>query len=375
MKRGNNVKTIEYFPWSEFVLNESIIELKKGALPCLDIELSGICDLIKVTGGCIYCDSYSQINDKYTNELKLDEIIQIIKDGKKLGVRWVYICGLGEPLNDPKFFDIISFLRKLNINVSLFSNGIYITEKNIDFLFQHSVNLILKCDSLDSHVFNKILGGKNAEEYKLAQKICTTITKLLEHGYSSNPNNPSLAVSIVPTKYNITHIPSLLEFCLNNNIFPLLGELECAGRAKKIYSILCPTNEQLKELHKSLKKILREDYKIPICPAAVAGLHLNNIGDVIIHKDTGINCGWFSLRELKMVTIGNIRTTSLRVLFEKVQNYRKNLYDSSNLQHWIKKYQFNESKLIFGGCGGKMLTKYFLGIMTKIYGTNGGGNK
>lgn len=54
MKRCDNMRTIECFPWSDFVLNESIIELKKGTLPCLDVELSGICDLIKVTGACIF---------------------------------------------------------------------------------------------------------------------------------------------------------------------------------------------------------------------------------------------------------------------------------------------------------------------------------
>ena len=105
-----------------------------------------------------------------------------------------------------------------------------------------------------------------------------------------------------------------MDFSIENNLFPLIGELECAGKAKRLFSEICPTNRQLYELYELLKNALGKEYNIPICPAAVAGMHVNNVGNVIVHKGTGINCGWFALGDPEMIPIGNIRTSSLSTI-------------------------------------------------------------
>lgn len=207
------MRKLEYFPWSNEIFEETIKDSMKGNIPCLDIELSARCDLNKTTQGCIYCDSHQAIRNSYVNELKIEEILELISAAKKMGLKWVYVCGLGEPSNDPKFLNFIVGIKKKKVNVSIFSNGIYFSEEDIAFLYENHVNLILKCDSLKSEVFNRLLGGDIAQRLNLAEKIYHTISKLIEIGYSKDKASPSLALSIVPTRYNVLDILDTIEFC------------------------------------------------------------------------------------------------------------------------------------------------------------------
>lgn len=119
-----------------------------------------------------------------------------------------------------------------------------------------------------------------------------------------------------------------------------------------------------------IKEILGYDYETPICPAATTGLHINNIGEVVVHKDTGINCGWFYLMEPEMKVLGSIRNTSLSKLHVLVWQYRLTLLKRSSLMKWINKLDRKRKLITFGGCGGKGIGSIYLSYLKKI--KNGG---
>lgn len=350
---------LEYYPWSKKVLRKAIKDFSDHKLPCLDLELSARCNLKNITTGCIYCDSFHNVGKSHSRELTLDEVIRLINQGIELGLSWLYICGLGEPKDDPKIKEIVRYLFKKDIRISMFSNGVNYSNDEIMFFYQHKVNLIIKCDSLNPFIFNSLLGGEKAIKLKIAESIYKTINKLIEAGYSQS-EEPSLALSIVPTKVNIKYIPEVIKFCKEWNIFPLLGELEKAGRAIAIYNKLAPSMQQMQDLWKIIKKILGYEYEIPMCPAAFAGLHINNIGECIVHRASGASCPWFCLEEPDIETLGNVRTHTLKELRKRLIKYRDELKESGDLMRWIRD-TWSQKRLhhIFGGCGGLKLMDFW----------------
>lgn len=337
---------IEYKLWSSSLLEEALDDFSKGKLPCLDLEFSSKCNLKLNTSGCIYCDSFDKVGKKFSAEMNLEEIKDIIDQGIKLGLKWVYICGLGEPKDDPKLYDTVSYLHENGIKVSMFSNGVNFSDFDIKFFHDRRVNLIIKCDSLNPRILNEILGGKRATDQKIAESIYFTIDRLIKVGYSQNKDEPDLALSLVPTKINIDHILEVVIFCKQWNLFPLIGELEKAGKAAKKYEKLTPTKSQMEKLALEINKILEQNYEVPICPATITSLHINNIGDYVVHKASGSSCPWFFMEEPEVEIIGNIRKVKLETALNQLILIRQQIQQSRCLS--------SEKKVnhIFGGCSG-----------------------
>ena len=330
---------ITYYPWSETINRQCLDQYAAGRMPVLDLELSARC----THGSCIYCDS--KVGKPYPNELELSETIDIIEQGEKLGLQWVYICGLGEPADDDKFFGLIELLCDKGIGVSAFTNGLRFTRTDIRVLRDSKVNLIVKLDSFDPNVFDRILGKSGS-----AEAIYRTLEILLEEGYAerNERNETDLALSIVPTRWTIQDIPYIVKYCKENNIFPSIGELEYSGKAKGVYEELSVSKVELLRLKRGVEDILGYPYRRPMCPAVIAGLHITNTGKCVVHRNTGLSCHWFLLTEPNMVEIGDVRKDSLVELNNKLRDYREKHFDASlvNVDSRIPN--------VFGGCGGKL---------------------
>ena len=143
---------ITYFPWSKQNLDNIVESFCDGNMPTLDLELSALCGHRIGYGGCIYCDSAT--GTPHPNELSVDEIKHLVLEAKhNLDLRWLYCCGLGEPSDDPKFTALIEFVAEIDVSTSIFTNGIGFTRDYLRFLLDHSVSLLIKCDSFDPEVF------------------------------------------------------------------------------------------------------------------------------------------------------------------------------------------------------------------------------
>ena len=350
---------IEYYPWTEEVLQNTIDVFMKGGLPCIDLEFGAKCNHKIQTSGCIYCDSYDRVGQNAPNELTKKQLLNLVDQGIGLGLRWVYVCGLGEPKDDSDLKAVVKHLSRNKMGISMFSNGIGYSEEDVTFLHENKVNLIVKCDSLNPSVFNQLLGGKKASENGVAESIYKTIGSLIECGYSQHPEEPDLALSIVPTELNLLEIPRVIEFCKKWSLFPLIGELESAGRASKGYAKLAPSNEQLETLRRDINNILGYNYDIPLCPAAFAGLHISNTGECLVHEQSGLSCPWFSLLEPRTKILGTIQTSTLVELRSSLIKYRECLKESGELSSFVQKFVKGQHH-VFGGCGGLKLMQLLM---------------
>ena len=351
-----------YYPWSREVRERASEKFANGYVPILDLQTSSLCTLRVRYGGCIYCDSNVGLPQK--NELTTKETKKLISDLIEHGLEWIFICGLGEPFDDPKFWDIISYGSKHDIKFSVFTNGLLLQKDESKIratandLFENNVNLLVKCDSLKVPTFSFSLGLRNNE--KLVERIFKFIEALLDLGYCE-VGNPDLALSIVPLKQNLNEIPQIVQFCKERKMFPLIGQLEYAGRAKTIWDEIAPTDVQLLDMLRNVSDILGYEYEIPVCPAGIYSIHVNNKGDVVIDENTGLSCFWFYLMEPKVYSVGNIRKMSAIHLLRVVEGYRIAKFNS------VKRVLESCIKLPLGGCGGKLLVKEYINFMFNKY--------
>jgi len=86
----------------------------------------------------------------------------------------------------------------------------------------------------------------------------------------------------------------------------------------------------------------------PICPTILTGLHIDNKGNCIVDRITGLNCKWFMLTEPDTHLIGSIDDYSVMELFKKVNSYREEAFEKNQE---IIRTSFDVS-YTFGGCGG-----------------------
>lgn len=334
---------IEYFPWSKQILSDTLASQKSGNIPTLDIELTAKC-----TGAsCVYCDSKPNVcGSEQIGEIDFNTMKKVICDAKSRGLKWIYTCGLGEPLEDSKFWNMIHLLKANDIGISIFSNGIFIRDVNTAYeLKECNVNIILKMDTFNEENFDTILGGVG-----IASKVYAACEYLLRAGYGERNGYTNLAFSIVPTTLSISGIPMVVNFAKKHGIFASIGELEQAGEVinNNLNETLGISAEKIKELKKVADDYIEGSYMRPMCPCILTGLHIDNLGNCIVDEDTGLNCKWFLLKDPRTIKLGNIMNESIFSLSEKAYLYRKECFEK---KLDLIKTSCNLS-YTFGGCGG-----------------------
>ena len=335
---------LEYLPWSKDVLDDCITGSKQGLMPALDLELTAKC-----TGAnCIYCDSKPGVGAHAApNELDYSTLKKAIFDAKSEGLRWVFTCGLGEPLEDPKFWNLIALLQENDIRLSMFSNGLFIqTLERARKLKEHGVCIILKMDTFDADKFDIILGKPGT-----AKRIYRARDLLLEAGYGPDGlGHTDLAFSIVPTSLSIDGIPEVISFCKEKGIFASIGELEQAGEVinHNLGDTLGISSEQVQKLKQLADEYIGGCYMRPICPCIMTGVHIDNLGNCVVDRDTGLNCKWFMLKDPKVRIVGNLYDDDICGLHRIVLAYRKNAF-IANKEIIDKSCDIS---YVFGGCGG-----------------------
>lgn len=332
----------EYTPWSKEVLNQ-ILNVSSESLPILDIQLGGACNL-----NCIYCDT-----PRYNSPCRLDvnSLRRIIESGN---IKWVYACGLGEPTapgNIDTFKQILAISRENGVKVSIFSNIVNLDDELFEYISEGTLNILFKLDSFDkekmAYLYGKDKGDIILNNY---QRLIKTIK--IDNGTTN------LAASIVPTKVNYGDIYQIIDFCMENGIFPLLGQLENAGKCSAFFEDMKLQEEKLISLRSYINQKYNVDYQIPVCPATISSMHITNTNNVIVDERTGLSCAWFWLEEPKMISLGNISQMSAEEITTEIIEYRKSKFnDVIEIEKTLKENPF-------GGCGGdaKTLLKQYIEI-------------
>lgn len=334
---------IEYFPWSKKVLEECLGDYNSGELVILDIELGGQCNY-----HCIYCDSPCREKKCSIPINKLQEAFATNK------IKWVFVCGLGEPTvdeNEELLYEILLLCEKHGAKCSIFTNLSNLNAKLLNYIKKEILYVLFKYDSRDIVKNMSLYGVSNVN------KQLYNIERLKKLVKVSN-GCTNIAASIVPTRINKEDIINIVKDCIENNIYPLIAELENSGEAQEYYGQLSLTQDELLEIMNKVSSLTGDSYSVPVCPAVICGLHIRHDSNVTVDDYTGLSCHWFWLEEPKTKTIGDFSSDSIYELINNIKMYRlKKLRDVEN----IAAQQHNT---VFGGCGGDVnyLLKRYLQI-------------
>lgn len=320
---------LEYLPWSKRVFEHCYKLFQHGHFPILDAELSGMCNL-----KCIYCDS----PDREKAFSADAEIFRLLESGQ---IQWLFICGLGEPAfstNRDKLIKLLEICKKNRVKCSAFTNLTNFDDDLFKYVEENVLYVMFKFDSIKHDVIKKIYGAPHVDVQSLQNKIKRLLTLV-----KVEDNCTNVCASIVPTTENYEELPALIDFCLKNDVFPLIGDLEDSGLGKETYTSLKLSDEQLR----AVKKHFPEEYSIPICPSVLCGIHILHDGTIALDERTGLSCHWFWLEEPRIHVLKKAcEYSSYSDIEMDILAYRK-----KRLQ-FVKSDAARVKELVFGGCGG-----------------------
>lgn len=329
---------LEYLPWAQSTLDNALKKYSKNTFSILDVELGGECNY-----HCVYCDSPDRKKKCKISMVAFENII------KSNSFDWLFVCGLGEPTFNHNYDILVSLLnlcQRYGVKCSIFSNLSNLTPELIEFVKSKTLYILFKYDSAKIRTVNTLYGIKDASKQIEAVKSLAQYVHV-EDGCTN------LAASIVPTRMNYDDVITIVKECIELNIFPLLGELEYSGKGEINYENLYLTPDDLNKIKHEIEILLGGEYRIPICPAVINGIHFSADSYITVDNFSGLSCHWFWLEEPKTYKILKFEdSSSLPVITEAIFSYRNKRI--SYIENYIK-YE-KDIGSAFGGCGGKIST-------------------
>ena len=334
---------LEYDPWSHAALQEALALYERKELSVLDVELGEACNY-----RCVYCDSPDR---KAISRPKHDIVRNLVRT---MPVGWVFVCGLGEPMagsNQGELLGILASCASARIRCSLFTNASLLSDQVTDYVKAGTLSVLFKLDSLRPASI-RYLYGTDDPETQLHR-----IRDLLKCARVQN-GLANVAASIVTTRVNIDELETLLQFCDDNGVFPLVADLEDSGKALSMRDELKLSREQLTAIRCRLHVRYGQDYTVPVCPSVIAGIHVSHDNWLVVDEATGLSCHWFWLKEPKIRRLlqvdGGSRYADMK---EAVWTYRDRMLSET------ERLLAESPWLPIGGCGGdikKMLSLYLM---------------
>ena len=203
---------------AEFSAQEIAEAVQDGRLLSMEIEFNQNCNF-----RCIYC--YASDNPNRSNELSREELIDVIHQAKELGARKIIILG-GEPMLYPHIMEMIRYIRTLDMEIELFTNGTNITQSVAQELFDNGVRAVLKMNTFDESLQDTLSGRKGSYV-----QIQEALKNLKLAGYPSQDN--PLGVSSIICQQNIDELPRMWEWLRDQNILPYFEMMTPQGGARE----------------------------------------------------------------------------------------------------------------------------------------------
>lgn len=249
--------------------------------------------------------------------LTLEEILRIIEEGKEIGIRNINILGEGEPLVYKNIKEVVKYIDKLGMILTIATNGRMLNKDMADFLHKHNVIVGISLDTLNEKDYVSYCGG-NADLKEVLKNI-DYIRKLYskkiyeKNGYKIY----SLLLHMTVTPKYFDQMEKLEDFCKNDIYFDC-QPLTMVGRAKKNASFFKDNGNGYENFQKFgylTKPPMILSKGDSVCSLFNYGIFICRNGDVILDA---------SVKE-SLKYIGNIKEHSLKELSEK-RNALKDFY-------------------------------------------------
>ena len=244
-----------------WAFDKETIENNKGKLLTLDIDYGSYCSL-----NCPTCFRYNNTIDNVKNELQFDNLVEVIKQAKPLGLRSVKFLGAGDPFENKGFLDFLRFLKEEDVIPLIFTKGqvlgsdssvvkyfgeygILTGEQLVKELDDCGTSIMLSINSFDDKIQGKMVG--RPKEYIHVRNRALEL--LVKQGF--NKGNPTrLAVINSPvTIWNYDEAFEIYKWGRLRNLYTVITPTMISGRAKdRTWKAVNPTEEQLTNLYSKI---------------------------------------------------------------------------------------------------------------------------
>ena len=171
----------------------------------MEIEFSRDCNF-----RCAYC--YVENRTAGPDEMSRDEIKEVLVQAGELGARKIIVLG-GEPSIYPHLVEMLDFLAAGGFAIEMFTNGSGITPELARVLASHRVRVVVKMNSRDEAVQDRLAGKKGA--FRI---IAQALDNLRQAGYPSQ--ELFLAASTIICRQNLDELPALWQWLREQGIEP-----------------------------------------------------------------------------------------------------------------------------------------------------------
>jgi radical SAM protein with 4Fe4S-binding SPASM domain len=294
----------------EQTMDEISKAAKNNRLLTMEIEFSLRCNF-----SCPYC--YVPQPEYFKDEMAPQEIRDTLLQARELGARKIIILG-GEPTIYPKVNEMILFIRSQGMDVEMFTNGSGITLEFAQFLFDNRVRVVMKMNTFDEVLQDKLAGRKGAYEI-----IQSALANLKAAGYPSN--DAFLAVSTVICRPNLHELPDFWRWLRDQGIEPYFEIITPQANALDNNWLFVDPHD-IYNLFKALSEIDRNQYGIewePQPPLVGNRCLRHKFSCLVNSKGEVMPCVGLNL------PIGNIRRTPLKQILSESQ-VLKDLKDHRN---------------------------------------------
>lgn len=160
----------------------------------------------ELTFNCNYSCKYCYVNGSKSKFLRYNEITKVLDELNSSSINTLYLTG-GEPFAHPDILDIIEYCSNLDFNVSIQTNGYFITEEIAKILSTYkNINISISFHSIDEAKFDDFTN--TAGSYK---KTINTISILKKY-------NLDLICKCCVTTENENEIKDIIDYFKENNI-------------------------------------------------------------------------------------------------------------------------------------------------------------
>lgn len=322
--------------WGSF--SKQTLQDNTGKLLSLDIDFGTVCSL-----NCPHCfRRNNRVDFGKTKSMSYDDIIKVVKQAKKLGLKTVKFLGAGEPFEDKRFLEFLRDLKKLGITPSIFTKGHVIGDDNLvkkyysDYgistgrelvkeLKKVNASILLGFNSFDTETQDKMVGGIKGYTIKRNRAL----KLLVEAGF--NKNNPThLCLASNPiTNDNYDDIFEIYKWARIRNLYVIVCPTMVSGRCAdiKVWKKITPSSKKLVELYAKIYKFNIEKGLQTLEQIEEEGISSYAGG----HPCNQVACGMYvTLTGIVLrcpgddtTVFGSVWRESLKDIWLKSENYKK----------------------------------------------------
>ena len=312
------------------------IQRERGRLLTMDIDFGNDCSL-----NCPHCFRRSGNIDK-SSELSYEETLDVIMQGKELGLEAVKFLGAGEPFEDERLLDFLEYLKSLEIKPLIFTKGHVIgddalarkyfghmgvsgSEELVRKLAETGARILLGFRHFDTEKEDMSVG--NVQGYSLKRNRALEL--LADAGFNRHsPTHLCLATNPV-TRSNLDEVFEIYTWARERNLYPIVTPAMVSGRcSRKGYrDAITPAPEELMELYtkiyrwniergiQTLAQIMEDGIS---SYAGATPCHQVACGVYVTLDGTVLRCPGDDV-----TVFGNVREQSLKEIWEGSENHQR----------------------------------------------------